>query len=386
MKVLMTADTVGGIWTYAVQLCRSLERHGVEVALATMGAPLSAPQHAVVRGLRNVTVHESEFRLEWMSEPWDDVAAAGRWLLELDERFRPDVVHLNGYTHGALAWRAPVLVAGHSCVLSWWRAVHGSEAPPEWDRYRDAVTAGLQAADAVAAPTRAMLRTLIEDYGMPRRTRVIPNGCDSTWLPLGVRDAFGRYVGRAERRQPLVLGAGRIWDESKNLAALAVAAPAIHAPVHVAGADVDPSGRTIRLTGVNQLGMLPPAALQHWYRQASVFVQPSVYEPFGLAPLEAALAGCALVLGDIPSLREVWGDAAVYVPARRPAELAEAVNALLGDAARLSRYADAAGRRARTFTAARMARGYALLYRELARSGGRSPGPDPQMEVVACAS
>ena len=38
----------------------------------------------------------------------------------------------------------------------------------------------------------------------------------------------------------------------------------------------------------------------------------SLYEPFGLAPLEAALCGCAVVARDLPSLREVWGDSALY--------------------------------------------------------------------------
>jgi hypothetical protein len=38
-KVLMTADTVGGVWTYALELAAGLGEHGVEVAIATMGAP-----------------------------------------------------------------------------------------------------------------------------------------------------------------------------------------------------------------------------------------------------------------------------------------------------------------------------------------------------------
>ena len=67
----------------------------------------------------------AEFALEWMDEPWDDVARAGDWLLALEERDRPDVVHLNGYVHGAAALSRPCLVAAHSCVLSWWAAVHG---------------------------------------------------------------------------------------------------------------------------------------------------------------------------------------------------------------------------------------------------------------------
>jgi hypothetical protein len=98
-----------------------------------------------------------------MDEPWEDVAAAGRWLLGLEARFRPDIVHLNGYAHAALPFEAPVLVVGHSCVLSWWRAVKGVDAPPDWDRYRREVRAGLHAAGLVLAPTRAMLDSLAQE-------------------------------------------------------------------------------------------------------------------------------------------------------------------------------------------------------------------------------
>ena len=79
----MTADTVGGVWTYALELARALEPHGVEIALATMGARLSAAQRAEVARLANVEVFDSGFKLEWMDEPWRDVEAAGWWLLEL---------------------------------------------------------------------------------------------------------------------------------------------------------------------------------------------------------------------------------------------------------------------------------------------------------------
>src|SRR5829696_7836189 len=98
-KVLMTADTVGGVWTYALELIRGFAPHGVCVALATMGAPLSRDQWSEINELSNVRVFESGFRLEWMDDPWRDVAAAGKWLLNIAERFNPDVIHLNSYAH-----------------------------------------------------------------------------------------------------------------------------------------------------------------------------------------------------------------------------------------------------------------------------------------------
>ena len=145
-RVLMTTDTVGGVWTYSIELARELARKGVEVLLAAMGGPLTADQRAQVRMAHGVSVIPSEYKLEWMQDPWGDVVRSGEWLLRLETEFGPDVIHLNGYCHGALPWRHPVLMVAHSCVLSWWAAVRGTALPREWDRYEQQVRAGLGAA------------------------------------------------------------------------------------------------------------------------------------------------------------------------------------------------------------------------------------------------
>src|SRR5947207_10815231 len=160
--VLMTAHTIGGVWTYALELALALNAHGVSLTLATMGALPTPEQRDEAAGLPDVRLVESDFKLEWMQDPWRDVAEAGDWLLELERSVRPDLVHLNGYAHGALAWNAPKLVVGHSCVWSWWRAVHRCDPSAEWNKYRSAVAAGLHAADLVICPSDAMLRALQE--------------------------------------------------------------------------------------------------------------------------------------------------------------------------------------------------------------------------------
>jgi glycogen synthase len=283
-------------------------------------------------------------------------------------------VHLNGFVHGALPWSAPVLVAGHSCVLSWWRAVHGCDAPPSWSRYRAAVTRGLHAAALVVAPTRAMLDALQQHYGALRNGRVIANGRDC--------EAHGEAHGEAPRgdREAFVLAAGRLWDEAKDMVTLAAAAPHIRWPVFVAGADHGPDGARHVAAGVHHLGRLAPSALAQWYRRCGIFVHPAVYEPFGLAPLEAAQAGAALVVSDIPSLREVWGDAATYVAPRDAAALADAVNRLVQRPALLAERAAAAAARARSLTGRAMAHAYHGAYLELA--GMRTAAG----EAAACAS
>ena len=302
-SILMTADTIGGVWTYALELTRALAPHGVEVALATMGAPLSADQWAEVTDLPNLRIFESRHPLEWMPDPWAGVDEAGRWLLACAEEARAQVIHLNGYVHASLPWRAPVLVVAHSCVLSWWEAVKGEPAPPEWEEYRRRVRAGLRAADLVIAPTKAMLDSLPAHYGPIARGRVIPN-------------ARTPHLFRAGTKQPVIFSAGRLGDAAKNMAALGAAAEGLSWPVHVAGAARDPSGEQEVPAHLHLLGRLAPEELADHLSEAAIYCLPALYEPFGLSILEAALSGCALVLGSLPSLREVWGEAAVYVPPR----------------------------------------------------------------------
>ena len=229
----MTADTVGGVWTYALDLARALAPHGVQIALATMGHLPTSAQSAEAAPVPNLTLYPSPFALEWMADPWADVARAGDWLLGLEAEWQPDIIHLNGYVHGSLSWNAPVLMVGHSCVLSWWQAVHGTPAPPEWQRYHDEVRAGLQAADLVAAPTHAMLEALQAHYGPLNLTCVLPNGRDGSLF-------------QPAEKQPIIFCAGRLWDDAKNIRTLAEIAPKLPWPVSVAGETVHPDGQKQR--------------------------------------------------------------------------------------------------------------------------------------------
>jgi glycosyltransferase involved in cell wall biosynthesis len=365
--VLMTADTVGGVWTYAMELCAALAPANVHVVLATMGRPLSADQWRSARALENVTVEQSHFLLEWMASPWLDVDRAGRWLRALARRYQPDIVHLNGYAHAALPFDAPVLVVAHSDVLTWWKAVHGESAPHSWDRYRENVRAGLHAADLVVAPTAAMLRALEDTYGGLAHTRVVANGRRVEQFAPG-------------RKTPMILSSGRLWDEAKNIQALCRAAPGLRWPICVAGPDRAPNGGETLLAGVHTLGVLAPGELATWMERAAIYAHPARYEPFGLSVLEAALSGCALVLGDIDTLREVWGDAALYVAPDDIHALRAALDMLIDQVPLRRELAASAARRARRYTAGSMAAQYLALYESL---GMRL---DARREVVECAS
>ncbi|UJR83432.1 glycosyltransferase family 4 protein [Sandaracinus amylolyticus] len=318
-RVLMTADAVGGVWTYAVELSRALSAHGVRTTLAVMGPPPSDAQRAAAR--RVAELHEAPFALEWAPDPWADVAAAGQWLLALERVIAPDVVHVNGFSHCALPFAAPVLMVAHSCVCTWWRACKGDDAPSEWDRYRAAVRDGLAGADAIVAPTRAMLDAFlgVHDPAVAHhdRARVIANAIDPT-----------RFA-PADEKEPLVLAAGRLWDEAKNVAALDAIAGDLPWDVVIAGSDLGPDGERVTFRGATSLGVLTPDEIASWMGRAAIYALPARYEPFGLSALEAALSGCALVLGDVPSLREVWGGAARYVDPDDPAALRRTIEPLI---------------------------------------------------------
>ena len=351
----MTADAVGGVWTYAIDLIGALGDRGIHVTLAVMGPAPSAAQLDAARALPNVAVVHAPFRLEWMDDPWHDVRCAGQWLLDLERTIKPDVIHLNGYSHAALAWRAPVVVVAHSCVLSWWSAVHGAEPPAEWDHYADFVSRGLAAADLVVAPTAAMLSSLVYHYGPLQRIAVIANG----------RSAPAVDSDDEARPPRFIFTSGRLWDRAKNLEALSACASAVDWPIYAAGGTTGPNGQSVTLPGVNCLGQLAPHAVAAWMRAAAIYALPARYEPFGLSVLEAAQARCALVLGDIDSLRETWGAAARYVDPGDSRALASALRDCIDDPQLRHEMAFRAHSRARELTSERMADAYSTAYRQL---------------------
>lgn len=360
MKILMTTDCIGGVWTYCMELCAALAGSDVQIVLASMGGPLSAEQQRQVSQLPHVQIHARPYRLCWMDEPWQDMEQAGQWLLELEQHYQPNIIHLNDLGHGHLPWQVPVLLVGHSCVLSWWQAVHKSPAPAQWNRYRERVSAGVQQADLVAAPSHSMLTALLQYYGPARAATTIHNGRE---FPPLIRTAQAK----AKYAQDLIFTAGRLWDEAKNMAALRQIAHELHWPIHAGGQDVPSPQASVFPT----LGQLSPEQLARWLAAATIYVAPARYEPFGLAILEAARARCALVLGDIPSLRDVWGDAAVYVDPERPEAIRDAINALIADPPHLQTLAERASQRARHYTATRMATQYLRCYRFLQHHSSR---------------
>jgi glycosyltransferase involved in cell wall biosynthesis len=165
-----------------------------------------------------------------------------------------------------------------------------------------------------------------------------------------------------------VLGAGRVWDAAKNLTALASIARDLAWPVRIAGAgkSADGAAAGVELVdGVTWLGELSHASLLCEMREAEIFCSPARYEPFGLSVLEAASAGCALVLSDICSFRELWDGAALFVPPDDRQALARALISLSDNDDLRARLQHDARQRSLRYSLAQTAAQYHGLYTAL---------------------
>lgn len=335
-RVLMTVDAVGGVWRYAVDLARGLNGVGVGCLLVGFGP---RPEAAAFEGLDlpDTGLVWTDAPLDWMAE--DEAALDGvpAVLEALARDQRCDLLHLNLPSQAAgIARGLPVLAVSHSCVPTWWEAVRGTPLPAGWGWQADRNRRGLQRADAVLAPSASHAAALVRAYGLVPKPGVVHNATAA--LPADTS------------KEPFVLAAGRWWDEGKNAATLDAAAASSPWPVHMAGPLSGPNGQAIPIRHADAVGELGSAALLDRMRRAAIFAAPSRYEPFGLAVLEAATQHAALVLSDIPSFRELWDDAALFVPPTDAAGFARAIATLAEDASLRRRLALRAAHVADRFT------------------------------------
>jgi glycosyltransferase involved in cell wall biosynthesis len=350
----MAGDAVGGVWHYALDLARGFSAHGIETVLAILGpGPVgsNAREARCIPGLRLV---ETGLPLDWTARSERELRRVGPELARLAERHAAEIVHLNAPALAAgTRFPAPVVAVAHSCVATWWRAVRQGPLPAEFAWRTRLTRQGLGAADAILTPSNSFARALAEVYGdLP--IAVVPNGRRSRPSSVG-----------GKRR--CVLTAGRLWDEGKNVAMLDRAAARLDAPVFAAGAVDGPNGAKARFAHLQLLGSLSGAELTRWYGLALVFASMARYEPFGLAVLEAAQAGAALVLSDIPSFRELWDGAASFVDPQDDEALVRRLQQLLDSSARLRSLAARAQRRAARYGVEAMVEGTLAVYRSLLR-------------------
>ena len=324
----MTTDAVGGVWRYALDLARrpGRARHASRCS-AVLGPPPTPAQREEAAADFDADRDRPAARLDGR-EPGGagarsrDAAAAGA-----HGTVRSGPPQRAGALRQLRVGRRPVVAVAHSCVATWWHAVT-----------RRRVAGRLPLADggctARASRGRRRDRAPPPPFAEARRrlsTGQSPSESCTTARNLPPLSPLPPGEGRVRARSSLA--AGRLWDEGKNLGRPRCERP--RAAVHVPSAPPAPfAARTARRSScrnlhlARQLGRKPAWPLA--YARATVFVSLARYEPFGLAVLEAARAGCALVLSDIPTFRELWDGAAIFVDPRRGRAAAAADRAAAG--------------------------------------------------------
>lgn len=357
MHVLITADTVGGVWIYTRELVSGLTRRGVRVTLVSFGKIPTPSQTRWLDALENLDFRPTAFKLEWMQDAAHDIAASTDYLQSVIDDVKPELLHLNQYCYGAVRAALPRVVVAHSDVVSWSAAVQGQEPEPgEWiNWYRRVVSEGLAGADEVVAISEVVRQDLRRHFGV-RDAHVIYNGRSaSLFEPNGPKENA-------------VLAVGRVWDEAKNIGLLLEAQ--LEAPVWIAGTSSNPErdgmARIRNKGNVEFKGELSEPELRRLYARAAIYVATSQYEPFGLAPVEAALSRCAIVANDIPTFHELWEDSILYYRRNDAASLRQTVHRLLNDRELREHHSAMAYQRARKiFPADRMVEDYMDLYKAL---------------------
>ncbi len=315
-RILMTTDAVGGVWRYSLDLARAMAAEGNSIVLAGLGPEPSRDQAAEARSF--ATLAWLTTPPDWMTRNENDLDRLPAELDALVSAHAIDLVHLNAPTQAVgLELRCPIVVVSHSCVVTWLHAVRGDVIAGDWVWQWERHRAGFERADAVIAPSQSHAGALQACYGPIARLSVVHNGAlpDST----------------AEGRNTFVFAAARWWDEGKNADTLDKAAAIAPWPVYAAGSLNGPDGQLARLDNCSTLGRVGYAEVRRMMAKAGIFVSPSIYEPFGLAVLEAATSGTPLVLADIPTYRELWDGAALFFEARDAHGLAGCITRLAGD-------------------------------------------------------
>jgi len=363
MRILMTTDTIGGVWTFTQELAAGLLEHENDVLLVSFGRAPAAAQLAQCELLeqrfgRRFRYVAADVPLEWMEQN-ERVFEDGAYILGREAAvFAPEMVHTNQFCYGALDGCIPRVVTAHSDVLSWAKACRREPLEPTaWlQRYVEQVQAGLSTADAVVAPTQWMMNAAADSFALPKRRVVIPNG-------RSIRADFGHP------RVLRAVTAGRLWDEAKGISILAEVKTAV--PVVIAGdSGLNSAQGRGDVVSAHSLGQLDEQQMVQLLQQSALYLCLSLYEPFGLAPLEAALCGCAVIARDIPSLREVWDDAALFF------KNAEELSAVLERLSRDAKFLEAARRRSfersQDFSRERMVDRYCSLFQDVHREQMRS--------------
>jgi len=346
---------MGGIGCYTWSLLKEYATLCGEHEVVCYFTHLSPPEPVSLPANFNVRIFEAGM----IDERFDQLVLPG-----LLARDRIDLYHNPTFAVPLVRTSSKVVATIHDVVFR----RHPELVEPKLRSYLDTAThRACKLADRLVTVSEFSRREIVKLYSVdPDRIDVIPNGVHQATAARGGRvDRFGLasggyvlYVGSVERKKNLDLlleGYQRMTENAPGL---------LLALVGSKSDDSLPSRLRERGLGarVRVLGYVSPEDLEILYANARLFVYPSLYEGFGLPPLEAMARGVPTIVANTSSLPEVVGDGAELVDPHDADGLAKLMLALSTDEPRREALAARGRERAKNFTWRRSAERHLEIY------------------------
>lgn len=309
-------------------------------------------------------------------------------------RLKCDVAHVPHLFWLPRALPCPYVMTVHDVLEHMYRAHDRSQ--PRRILHFNMTRRAMRNAARIFAVSRFTKSEIEKLFGIPGdRIDVIYNAIDERFLRGHATDADRQLL--AERflvNYPFLLYAGRITPP-KNLVRIIEAFSALKAELEkedkyrdlklvIIGDELSKHPdlrRTVIRGGVQNdvrfLGFVPIEVLRVFYDAAKIFVFPSLYEGFGLPPLEAMAHGTPVVTSNTSSLPEVVGNAAVLVNPENVFEIMRALHRVLLDQALRDKLKQRSYEQAKKFSWDASARQILKVYREVANKSERLPEGEP---------